>query len=621
MTTDVVRNNPEPVTESVNEQPLESDVGKLAEAPAEETTPQPVQTIEEAPSEWSLRDRALAFKPELQLLQETYDFAIHHLASGDLLSAQESIDIADLTLAEALADSNLAAGGMTRLYLTSLQARLDNFQQILDEESMMLFSAPLEVPNDSLIALWYGGLPDIPSRPLELVENDRTQKWIKYFTGKGRKNFQRWLNRGEAYRPLIESYLKKYDLPQEIYYLGMIESGFNLKARSSAGAVGPWQFIRGTGRRYGLAIDYWVDERRDIVKSTEAACLYLSRLYGIFQDWNLAMAGYNSGEFRVQSAARRAGSRNFWDLKLPRETQDYVPKMMAAAMIGRDPGKYGFKISPQKEFIYKDLKVKSALDLSLLAKKGKMKRSTLEAMNPHLLRWCTPPDKPEGYAVYVPPNKHERINSALKQLSNAERTTFARHKVRKGETLYEIAKGYGTTVRAIMRRNGIQNARRLRVGAQLVIPTHPGRSFQQPTPNGVIASAEKALPHLDVPANYAKGYYTVRKGDNLSIIARRLSTSVNRLQRWNGLGRGTRIYPNQVLHYLYTSPGAPGSSTQVADAGSNVRRVHVVKKGDSLYSIGKKYGANLQTIFSWNSHLNKKSVIHPGDKIVVFTNS
>jgi membrane-bound lytic murein transglycosylase D len=582
------------------------------------------ETVFEEPvevnSEWSIKDRALAFKPELQSIQVEYDQAVHFLAIGDLLSAQERLDMTNLTLTEAMADSQLARGSLTRLYLSSLQTRLDRLQEVLDEESLMHFSAPLEVANDSLVALWYGGLPDEPSRPLELVINDRVQKWLDYFNGKGRKNFQRWLNRGEAFRPLIDRALAEHNLPRELYYLGMIESGFNTRARSRAGAVGPWQFIRGTARRYGLIIDYWVDERNDIVRSTEAACQYLSHLHGIFQDWNLAMAGYNSGEFRVQSAARRAGSRDFWNLKLPRETKDYVPKMMAAALIGQDPGKYGFEVKAASTFEYEELRAKQAVDLSLLAKKGKFKKSKIEDMNPHLLRWCTPPDHPGGYTVHVPVGKKRVLETALGQLSRDEQVTFAKHRIRKGETLYEIARGYGTTVKAIMRRNGIKNPRRLRPGKTLVIPTNPSRSFRQQPSNGVIASAEKVLPPLSVPRNSAKGFYTVRKGDNLSIIARRLSCSVSRLQRWNDLGRSTRIYPNQVLQYLYSSPGAPGSgnvSGPVAE-GTRERHIHVVAKGESLYSISKRYRTSVNAILGWNSKLTKKTTIYPGDKLVLF---
>jgi len=597
-----------------------SETVELAPPPTDSMTSAPMEVEANEPVDWSMRDRALAFKPALQALQETYDHAVHHLAQGDLLSAQESLEAADLALGEALADSALS-GGLARLYMNSLQTRLDRLQEILDEESLMHFAAPLEVANDSLVVLWYGGLPDIPARPLEIVHNDRVDRWIAHFSGNGRRTFEKWLGRGEAFRPVIEAALERYELPLELYYLAMIESGFNTKARSSAGAVGPWQFIRGTGRRYGLAIDYWVDERCDIVRSTEAACQYLSHLYGIFQDWNLAMAGYNSGEFRVQSAVRRAGSRNFWDLKLPRQTQDYVPKMMAAAWIGTHLDDFGFTVNAEPEFRYEDLRVDQAVDVSLIAKKGKFKRASLERLNPHLLRWCTPPDRP-GYVVHVPPGKVKRLETALAQLSRAERVTFAQHKVRRGETLYEIARGYGTTVRAIMQRNGIRNPRTMRAGTRLVIPTHPDRRYHNPTPNGVIAAAEKVLPPVDVPNGFAKGYYTVRRGENLSLIARRLGTSVRKLQTWNGLGRSTRIYANQVLQYLYRGGDGDAPGTQVADATEpRSRRVHVVRKGENLYSIGRRYGASVGDILGWNSHLRKESILHPGDKLVLFVNS
>ncbi len=604
--TDVVVDAPIPTPEAAD---------SLADSPPVEE-----ETLDEGPSEWSLRDRALAFKPGLQALQEKYDDCMHHIARGDLLGAQEMIDQAVLSLAEARLDSTVPEGGLSGLFLGSLQNRLDRLQEILDEESLMHFAAPLEVADDSLVTLWYGGLPDAPARPLVIERNARVEYWIEYFTGRGRKTYQQWLNRGVAYRPHIEAALKRYELPPEIYYLAMIESGFKTSALSSAGAVGPWQFIRGTARRYGLTVDYWVDERKDPVRSTEAACQYLAHLYGIFQDWNLAMAGYNSGEFRVQSSVRRAGSRDFWKLKLPRQTQDYVPKMMAAAWIGARLDEYGFKEPvADKFFDYEELSVDQAVDLSLLAKKGSFKRSRLKYLNPHLRRWCTPPDRP-GYLVHVPQGSSGKLETALAQLSRDERVSFARHQVKRGETLYDIAKGYGTTVSAIIRRNNIRNPRLLRAGVHLVIPTHPDRGWRQPTPNGVAAAAAKVLPPLTVPAGNAKGFYTVRKGDNLSVIARRLGVAVRRLQRWNGLGGSTRIYPNQVLQYLY--PDQSGSqATDEQKSGTPTRHVHVVRKGENLSTISRRYGTTVSRLLGWNSGIGKSSILHPGDRLVLYLDS
>ncbi len=400
----------------------------------------------------------------------------------------------------------------------------------------------------------------------------------------------------------------------------MIESGFKTSALSSAGAVGPWQFIRGTARRYGLTVDYWVDERKDLVRSTEAACQYLAHLYGIFQDWNLAMAGYNSGEFRVQSSVRRAGSRDFWKLRLPRQTQDYVPKMMAAAWIGSHLEEYGFtEPAPAGTFTYDDLRVEQAVDLSLIAKKGRFKRSELKYLNPHLLRWCTPPDRP-GYLIHVPDGSSGRLKTALAHLSNEERVSFARHKVRRGETLYEIAKGYGTSVNAIIRRNNIRNPRLLRAGVNLVIPTHPDRGWRQPAPNGVAAAAAKVLPPLDTPTGFVKSFYTVRKGDNLSVIARRLGVAVRKLQRWNGLGGSTRIYPSQVLQYLY--PGKSGTTVDADEkAGTPSRHIHVVRSGENLSTISRRYGTTVKRLLGWNTKIGKESVLHPGDRLVLYLGS
>jgi membrane-bound lytic murein transglycosylase D len=578
-------------------------------------TPIPLPAMETLPAppaqEWSIRDRALAFHPRLQELQESFDHAVHSLATGDLLHCQETLDEVDAYLETVKEDS--LVNGLTQLYLGSLRERIDRLQEILDEESLMQFSAPLAVADDSLLAIWYGGMPEIPSRPLRLVRNERVSKWIFYFTGKGRKTFELWMERGEIYRPLIESALDQHELPRELFYLAMIESGFSSSAKSSAGAVGPWQFIRGTGRRYGLSIDYWVDERKDFVRSTEAACQYLSHLYGIFQDWNLAMAAYNSGEFRVQATVRRSGSRDFWELKLPRQTRDYVPKMMAATIIASNLEEFGFSLPKARPFQYEDLSLKEAADLSLLSRKGNIPLKTLRKMNPQLLRWCTPPDRGE-YVLHVPKGKSRPLGKTLATLSRQEQIRFRKHRVKKGETLYDIAKGYGTTVKAITRQNGIQNPRLLRAGSQIVVPIHPDIPFRPSQNGGVASAAEKMLPSLSTPLGMGKSLYTVRKGENLSVIARKLGCRVRQLQDWNRLGPSSRIYPNQVLQFLHPEGSkAPGSSPR------SVKRTHVVAKGESLYRIGKKYGASVSEMRKWNPKLAARKVIHPGERLVVYT--
>jgi len=565
--------------------------------------------------DWSLQDRALAFNPRLQELQEKYDAAMHLYSIGEFLQTQEALDVASAALEIASEDS--LGNGLTQFYLSSLRTRLDLLQDILNEEAVMQFSAPLDVADDSLLALWYGSLPKVPERPLEIVQNDRVQRWINYFTGSGREYYQRYLERGAPYRPLIEETLERNGLPKELYFLAMIESGFDPRIKSSAGAVGPWQFIRGTGRRYGLIIDYWVDERRDFVRSTEAASQYLSQLYGIFQDWNLAMAGYNSGEFRVMAAMRRAGSRNYWDLNLPSETRDYVPKMMAAAIIGADPEAYGFRL-PDTEtvFRYEDMVVDRAVDLSFISKKGDVKLDVIKDMNPHLLRWCTPPDQ-ESYAIHVPVGRSQNVISAMASLPAEDQLSFRHHKVKRGETLYDIAKGYGTTVNAIMRQNGIRNSRTLRAGSTLVIPTKSDLPYTHHESSGVVAVAEKNLPTVKVPDGMAKDFYTVRKGDNLSIIGEKLSVTVADLQGWNGLSSKSRIYPQQVLQFL-----RPARSGDAASHNESIKRTHVVRRGENIYQIGRLYGATVNDMLAWNPHLSgKKALIHPGDRLTVFTRS
>src|SRR3989338_4539642 len=210
--------------------------------------------------------------------------------------------------------------------------------------------------------------PNIP-----LVMNDQVQGWLDYFQGRGRVHFERYLRRSGKYTQMMRQVLKSEGMPGDLVYLSMIESGFNPHAYSSARATGAWQFIYETGRRYGLKVDSWVDERRDPEKSTVAAAKYLKDLYDRFNNWYLAAAGYNAGEGKIGRAIRKYATEDFWEIAeqkyLKRETKDYVPKLIAAALIAKDPEKYGFTNLRYEEAISHDtVTLPSSTDLRVVAK-------------------------------------------------------------------------------------------------------------------------------------------------------------------------------------------------------------------------------------------------------------
>ncbi len=237
----------------------------------------------------------------------------------------------------------------------------------------------------------------LPESDIPLTLNSKVNYFINYFQTRGHNSFARWISRSERYIPIMKEILRKEGLPEDLVYLAMIESGFTPHAISVASAVGPWQFMSGTGKRYALRIDDWIDERRDPIKSTVAAALYLKELYALFNnDWYLAAAGYNAGENKILRAISMYDTRDFWEISkgsyLKRETKDYVPKLLAAAIIAKEPAKYGFAdVAYLPAMDLDTVEIPSRTDLDLVARLIDVPYQTLKELNPELRRWCTPP--------------------------------------------------------------------------------------------------------------------------------------------------------------------------------------------------------------------------------------
>lgn len=326
-----------------------------------------------------------------------------------------------------------------------------------------------------------------PRIPIEINEN--VLKWIHYFTVTDRERFHRFLKRGNEYKPLVQDILRKHRVPTELYYLAMIESGYVTHARSRARAVGAWQFIQGTGKRYGLQQTRYLDERRDMIRSTEAAARYLKDLHTAFQSWYLAMAGYNAGEGRILRAIMKGNSRDFWHLvekkALPPETRNYVPKFMAAAIIGHNPEKYGFNDIEAEPFPeHEPAEVPGGVRLQEIARQTGVPLATLKRMNPHLIRAITPADR-SSYSIWVPAGKKDEVEGAKAALARtrirASRTYASAasskhthgkkvvfHRVRRGEALTLISRRYGVPISRIKKLNSLRS-NRIYAGQKLVI--------------------------------------------------------------------------------------------------------------------------------------------------------
>lgn len=312
-------------------------------------------------------------------------------------------------------------------------------------------------------------LPDVP-----IVVNKKVDSFITYFQGRGRKYYEKWLGRSGDYMTMLREVLRQNGVPEDLSYIAFIESGLNPTVKSRANAVGMWQFIKGTAKRYGLRVDWWIDERMDPEKATHAAAKYFKNLYDQFGSWYLAAASYNAGEGRVLRAVKKHNTEDFWELAsrkkpLARETKEYVPKYLAAMLIGKDPANFGFNEQDYSEGLnYDKVRVSEPTDLRVIAEASGTSVEEIKRLNPELLRWFTPPNYP-NYEVKIPAGRTEMFVANMSKLPPAKKMAFVTHKVRRGETIAKLAKRYGTSVNPIMYVNDLKGMR-VKPGTTLIIP-------------------------------------------------------------------------------------------------------------------------------------------------------
>lgn len=466
-------------------------------------------------------------------------------------------------------------------------------------------------------------LENLPRFDVPVEMNDRVVAWMEYFQGPGRGHFRRYLERSGRYIPLMQEILKKEGMPKDLVYVALIESGFNTQARSIASAVGPWQFIQSTGRRYNLRIDGWVDERRDPYKATHAAAQYLKDLYAEFGDWYLAMAGYNAGEGRIRQAIAATGSNNFWALADDRralrpETRDYVPKFIAAAIMAKMPEKFGFdQIDYREPFDYDKGVVETQTDLSVIAKCSGTSKDDIFDLNPHLIRGATPPGMTD-YEIRLPRGKGGMFAEEYAKLPEDDRISIARHTVQRGETLARIAKRYGVSAGALAMANNLNPKRyHLKRGMTLVIPK--GSQMERyadiaGNSDGSKSSSKKLASN-----------HTVRRGETLGGIAKRYGMNLKQLVALNGIKDHKKIRAGMKLKIQNSSAvakneteSAEKKSEAALNAGSSEKifTEHKISKGDTIQTIARRYGVAPSQLLAMNDIRNPKN-LRPGTKLVI----
>jgi membrane-bound lytic murein transglycosylase D len=495
-------------------------------------------------------------------------------------------------------DLENAIAALDKAYSLILQVNDDPNSELLQQKEDLRFTISkriIEVYSSRFTAV-NGSYKAIP-----LTMNKYVKQAIRLFQGRERNFFLKAYSRSGRYRPAILKALRESGLPEELSWLPLIESGFNVRAMSRARALGLWQFIASTGYKFGLKRDRWVDERLDPEKSTKAAIAYLKELHQIFGDWTTVLAAYNCGELRVLRCIREQKINyldNFWDLynRLPQETAFYVPKFLAVLHILNDPKKYGFELPPlEKEINTEEVTINKQVHLKTIAKILKINFNKLKDLNPELRYYLTP-NRP--YNLKVPSGKGEILLAKMKDIPvwKPRVPPFILHKVRKGETLSLLAKRYRTTISSIMRTNGLRNKDYLKVGWVLKIPTW------KTTQSTIKSRSQRRSTQISQVFNYV-----VKEGDSLWKIARKFGTTTDIIYSLNNL-RSPVLRVGQVLKIASLPKGSNHANT--------IR--YRVKKGDSPYLIAKRYRMDLYDFLNLNN-LTPRSIIFPGQVVLVRT--
>ncbi len=581
-------------------------------------------------------------------------------STTELLRAAEQ-EFKEANAAQEKGDKEGALRHYNRMLQLMIDANLDpvifynlrrEFARILDSTSQqtLLFErrAPFEWP-DGVTAgpMVVGDLPiPFPLPPRVIQEINEIREVYP-------RGFQTGLNRSFQYAPYIRTKLAEAGVPQDLLWLAIVESWFNPRAYSRAGAAGMWQFMRDTGRRYGLRIDNYIDERYNWERSTDAAIAYLKDLYARFGEWPIAIAAYNMGEGGMDRAVAAAGGeRDIWRLLespgarvMQEETRKFYPKLVASIIVASNPERYGFTLEPIAPKDYIRVPVEGSYSLAELEKACGLGEGVLKELNPEILRGVTPPSG--EYALAVPSHAHTLMLAALETVpkhtahtlwamlgvsgdedtgkttrTSRSASSTTSYVVKRGDTLSRIASRFGVSVTDLMKANNIRSSKSLLVGKRLTIPTSGGASTGSgsavasspaSSEKTLVAAKPDTMPEVASSrvAQQERKTHRVQRGDTLADVAKKYNVSVKDLQAWNDMGSKSTIRINDVL---YVSP----PSTAAAPPADNLeKREHVVRSGETLSTIAAAYGVQLDDLLRWNN-LSKNSVIRANDKLTIY---
>jgi len=488
-----------------------------------------------------------------------------------------------------------------------------------DNIAMIQFNRQMQMSLDSLIYSSKDSaiISELVSRKdihfdVPMVWNEKVIKALSYYLRSRPGTINKWLERAAFYLPVMKKMFADSGLPQDLAYLPLIESGFNTQAYSRAHAAGVWQFISSTGKIYGLRHCYWLDERRDPLKSTTSAIRYLKKLYTDFGNWHLALAAYNCGEGGVGRAIEKSGQTDYWQLPLPKETKNYVPCYLAALTIAKNPDLFNFSYDTSKTFAFDTVRISNCIDMRDISDALEINYDEFKKANPHIVHWCTPPDI-TNVQLYLPAGKIDRFNEYVASIPDSEKVRWYVYKIRRGDNIQSISHRFKVSPDAVREINRLKKNSKIIAGKVLYIPIPAKSDVTQYAQMSSAAQENQTVKKKNkcVSDRSDKVQYKVKHGDTVGKIALLFDVSEGEVEDWNGIS-GSKIRVGQMLT-IYSEKTDPAKNT-VSKSSPDTQK-YTVADGDTPYSISKKFGISIDELIEMNN-LDKNNPLIRIDQVL-----